>query len=67
LLYLPGIYALWFRNSLEEIGVGEDTDFALQHDQVQPAFPVVEAATGAAIRRQRNLEDGIIFERSDNI
>ena len=24
LLYLPGLYALWFRNSLEESGAGED-------------------------------------------
>jgi len=42
LLYLPGLYALWFRNSLEESGPGEH-DLAPQH-QPQPAIPLAEAA-----------------------
>jgi multidrug efflux pump subunit AcrB len=41
LLYLPGLYALWFRNSLEESGAG--TDLASQQ-HAQPAFPLAEAA-----------------------
>jgi multidrug efflux pump len=45
LLYLPGLYALWFRKSLEESGAGEQAAAAPQH-QVggQPAFPLAEAA-----------------------
>jgi multidrug efflux pump len=45
LLYLPGLYALWFRKSLEESGAGEQPAAAPQH-QVggQPAFPLAEAA-----------------------
>jgi len=43
LLYLPGLYALWFRNSLEESGAGGEADLAPQH-QPQPAFPLAEAA-----------------------
>ena len=31
LLYLPGLYALWFRNSLEESGASEHVDLAPQH------------------------------------
>ena len=45
LLYLPGLYALWFRNSLEERGPGEDVDHhAPQHREAQPAFPLAAAA-----------------------
>jgi hypothetical protein len=46
LLYLPGLYALWFRKSLEESGPGEQVDPALQqhHGPAQPAFPLAEAA-----------------------
>ncbi len=45
LLYLPGLYALWFRNSLEESGPGEQTDLAPQHHgEPQPAFPLAAAA-----------------------
>jgi hypothetical protein len=45
LLYLPGLYALWFRNSLEESGAGEDVDLAPQHQgESEPAFPLAEAA-----------------------
>jgi multidrug efflux pump subunit AcrB len=45
LLYLPGLYALWFRKSLEESGPNEHIDLALQHQgQLQPAFPLAEAA-----------------------
>jgi hypothetical protein len=46
LLYLPGLYALWFRKSLEESGPGEQVDPATQqhHGPVQPAFPLAEAA-----------------------
>jgi multidrug efflux pump len=45
LLYLPGLYALWFRNSLEESGVSQDVDLAAQHHgEPMPAFPLAEAA-----------------------
>ena len=45
LLYLPGLYALWFRNSLEESGASEDADLAPQHQgEPKPAFPLAEAA-----------------------
>src|SRR5882762_6095433 len=45
LLYLPGLYALWFRKSLEESGRSEHLDLAPQHQgQSQPAFPLAEAA-----------------------
>src|ERR1700761_2949081 len=45
LLYLPGLYALWFRNSLEESGASEVIDLAPQHyGPVRPAFPLAEAA-----------------------
>jgi multidrug efflux pump subunit AcrB len=45
LLYLPGLYALWFRKSLEESGSHEQADLASQHhDQPQRAFPLAEAA-----------------------
>jgi multidrug efflux pump len=41
LLYLPGLYALWFRNSLEESGTSAD----LAPQQLgQGAFPLAEAA-----------------------
>jgi hypothetical protein len=41
LLYLPGLYALWFRNSLEEAG----TDIASAAQQLgESAFPLAEAA-----------------------
>ncbi len=45
LLYLPGLYALWFRKSLEETGAAEHVDLAPQHyGPVKPAFPLAEAA-----------------------
>jgi hypothetical protein len=45
LLYLPGLYALWFRKSLEESGPSEKVDLAPQHHgEPQPAFPLAEAA-----------------------
>ena len=44
LLYLPGLYALWFRKSLEESGPGEKVDLAPQHHEPQAAFPLAEAA-----------------------
>jgi multidrug efflux pump len=46
LLYLPGLYALWFRKTLEQSGQNEHIDLAPQHaDQSrQPAFPLAEAA-----------------------
>jgi hypothetical protein len=45
LLYLPGLYALWFRNSLEESGPSEHIDLAPQHrGESQPAFPLAAAA-----------------------
>ena len=45
LLYLPGLYALWFRNSLEEAGASEQVDLAPQHQgEAEPAFPLAAAA-----------------------
>src|ERR1700761_2540872 len=45
LLYLPGLYALWFRKSLDEAGASEVIDLAPQHyGPVRPAFPLAEAA-----------------------
>jgi multidrug efflux pump len=45
LLYLPGLYALWFRKSLEESGPSQDVDLAPQHQgESKPAFPLAEAA-----------------------
>ena len=42
LLYLPGLYALWFRKSLEENGAKEAANLAPQH--LKPVFPLAEAA-----------------------
>ncbi len=42
LLYLPGLYALWFRNSLDQRGA-EQVDRALQQAS-RPAIPLAEAA-----------------------
>jgi multidrug efflux pump len=45
LLYLPGLYALWFRKSLEESGRSVHLDLAPQHQDIaKPAFPLAEAA-----------------------
>ena len=49
LLYLPGLYALWFRNSLDESGQVEQPDLAPQHQAKVPtkaplAFPLADAA-----------------------
>jgi multidrug efflux pump subunit AcrB len=45
LLYLPGLYALWFRKSLEESGPQQQTGLAPQHqDGAQTAIPLAEAA-----------------------
>ena len=45
LLYLPGLYALWFRKSLEESGRGEEAASAMQHEgNARPAIPLAEAA-----------------------
>jgi multidrug efflux pump subunit AcrB len=45
LLYLPGLYALWFRKSLEESGASEQPAAAPQHvADEQHAFPLAEAA-----------------------
>ena len=45
LLYLPGLYALWFRNSLEESGGSEHIDLAPQHQgESEPAIPLAAAA-----------------------
>jgi hypothetical protein len=41
LLYLPGLYALWFRKSLEESGT--QGSLAPQQ-QPEPVFPLAEAA-----------------------
>ncbi|MGO3931750.1 efflux RND transporter permease subunit [Rhodopseudomonas pseudopalustris] len=43
--YLPGLYALWFRKSLDERGGRGEADLAPQHaDQAQRAFPLADAA-----------------------
>jgi hypothetical protein len=49
LLYLPGLYALWFRKSLEESGQSARSDLAPQHQskdlaKVQLAFSLADAA-----------------------
>src|ERR1700749_2583761 len=45
LLYLPGLYALWFRKSLEESGPVEETGLAPQHaGHAEPLIPLAEAA-----------------------
>jgi multidrug efflux pump subunit AcrB len=45
LLYLPGLYALWFRNSLEESGRSAHIDLAPQHQgESEPAIPLAAAA-----------------------
>jgi multidrug efflux pump subunit AcrB len=46
LLYLPGLYALWFRKSLDERGSGEDMDHHApqHHDDPKGAFPLAAAA-----------------------
>lgn len=44
LLYLPGLYALWFRKSLDEQGPGEQIDAGAVHGPRQPAFPLAVAA-----------------------
>jgi multidrug efflux pump subunit AcrB len=45
LLYLPGLYALWFRKTLDEAGSSAQPEAAVQHgSDEQPAFPLAEAA-----------------------
>jgi hypothetical protein len=49
LLYLPGLYALWFRKSLDESGQADQPDLAAQHDpKLHPtgphAIPLADAA-----------------------
>jgi len=45
LLYLPGLYALWFRNSLEESRGSQHIGLAPQHrGEAEPAFPLAAAA-----------------------
>jgi multidrug efflux pump subunit AcrB len=45
LLYLPGLYALWFRKSLGEAGTSEQPDIAPQHyGPARPAIALAEAA-----------------------
>jgi multidrug efflux pump subunit AcrB len=45
LLYLPGLYALWFRNSLEESGPARQADVAAPHAaEGRLAFPLADAA-----------------------
>jgi multidrug efflux pump len=40
LLYLPGLYALWFRKSLDESGQADQPDLAAQHEpKLHPAGP----------------------------
>jgi hypothetical protein len=45
LLYLPGLYALWFRKSLEESGRGEEAASTMQHEgNARPAILLAEVA-----------------------
>jgi multidrug efflux pump len=44
LLYLPSLYALWFRKRLDECGTRREPVDIVRHDQSQPAFPLAEAA-----------------------
>ncbi|MDU3128433.1 MAG: efflux RND transporter permease subunit, partial [Bradyrhizobium sp.] len=45
LLYLPGLYALWFRKSLDERGAGARDHSAAQHvDEPAPELPIAQAA-----------------------
>jgi len=45
LLYLPGLYALWFRKSLDQRGTAPQSDPATQQPvHSGPAFPVAQAA-----------------------
>jgi len=44
LFYLPGLYALWFRKSLDERGGGSEADLAAQHGDHAPGFPLADAA-----------------------
>jgi multidrug efflux pump len=44
LLYLPGLYALWFRKSLDERGAGEPAVAAPHHDHPDAPIPLAEAA-----------------------
>jgi len=45
LLYLPGLYALWFRKSLEASGMDEQADLAPQHyGPAKPVIPLAQAA-----------------------
>jgi multidrug efflux pump len=43
-LYLPGLYALWFRKSLDERGAGEPAVAAPHHDHPDAPIPLAEAA-----------------------
>ncbi|BAM91637.1 RND efflux transporter [Bradyrhizobium oligotrophicum S58] len=43
LLYLPGLYALWFRKSLDQRGTGEQDRSAPQHVDA-PQIPLAQAA-----------------------
>jgi multidrug efflux pump subunit AcrB len=44
LLYLPGLYALWFRKSLDETGATQPASAPQHRDEGRPAFPLAEAA-----------------------
>jgi len=44
LLYLPGLYALWFRKSLDERGETKMADLAAQREHQGAAFPLAGAA-----------------------
>jgi hypothetical protein len=44
LLYLPGLYALWFRKRLDECGTHREQADLARDDKSQPAFPRAEAA-----------------------
>jgi Cu/Ag efflux pump CusA len=44
LLYLPGLYALWFRKSLDEAGTPEQSAAPQHGSDEHPAIPLAEAA-----------------------
>jgi hypothetical protein len=44
LLYLPGLYALWFRKSLDEAGNTQSPAASQHGSDDHPAIPLAEAA-----------------------
>jgi hypothetical protein len=44
LLYLPGLYGLWFRKSLDEAGTSQQPTAPQHGSNEDPAIPLAEAA-----------------------